>query len=137
MRKGKRNASGERRKYIRYACKAEFKAIIDFNPAAARRSTGKLQPIIFQRGEKGIIRNISEKGIAIELEHILAEGMILKIAIENPITPPIQTGARVLWAKKFAEEEGGYAMGLAFRYMREKHRRNLEKLISFLESIPE
>lgn len=133
----KKNSSGERRRYIRFACKTEFKAIIDFNPDVSRRSTGRLQPIVFKRGEKGAVRNISEKGVQIELEHILAEGMTLKMALENPITPPIQTGARVLWAKKLSKKKDGYAMGLAFRYMREKHRRNLEKLISFLESIPE
>ena len=31
----------------------------------------------------------------------------------------------------------GYVMGLIYRYMKAKHRRNLEKLVGFLESIPE
>jgi hypothetical protein len=134
----KKDVTGERRSYIRYACKSELKAIIDFNPDVARRSrSGKMPPIVFRRGEKGTIRNISTTGIAIELDHILAEGMTLKMALENPITPPIQTGARVVWAKKMPRNKDGYLMGLAFRYMREKHRRNLEKLLGFLESIPE
>ena len=137
MRDRNNNSSGERRRYIRFACKTEFKAIIDFNPDVSRRSTGRLQPIVFQRGEKGLVRDISERGIQIELEHILAEGMTLKIALENPVTPPIQTGARVVWAKKLSSGRDGYAMGMTFRYMREKHQRNLEKLLSFLESIPE
>ena len=133
----KKNSSGERRRYVRFACKTEFKAIIDFNPDVSRRSTGRLQPIVFKRGEKGVVRDIGEKGVQIELEHILAEGMTLKMALENPVTPPIQTGARVVWAKKLSGDKGGYAMGLVFRYMTEKHRRNLLKLMNFLDSIPE
>lgn len=136
--KKKKKVTGERRSYIRYACKSELKAIIDFNPEVARRArSGQMPPVVFHRGEKAIVRNISTTGIAIELDHILAEGIILKIALENPITPPIQTGARVVWAKKLSRGKGGYVMGLVFRYLREKHRRNLETLIGFLESIPE
>ena len=137
MSKKKENTDGERRKYIRYACRAEFKAIIDFNADVARRSTGRFPAIEFHPGEKGVVRDISEKGISIELNHIMPDGMILKVAIENPITPPIQTGARVVWAKKLQKEEDGYVMGLTFRYMRERHRRHLEELIEFLRSIPE
>ena len=137
MNKKKGNGDGERRKYIRFACKAEFKAIIDFNADVARRSTGRFPAIVFHPGEKGIVRDISEKGISIELDHVLPEGMILKVAMENPITPPIQTGARIVWAKKLPKDKDGYVMGLTFRYMREKHRRNLEELIEFLQSIPE
>ncbi len=137
MGKKEKSPGGERREYIRYACKTELKTIIDFNPDVARRATGKLPPIVFRRGEKGAVRNISLRGIAIELEHMLAQGMTLKIALENPITPPIQTGARVVWAKKLPGRDGGYLMGLSFRYMRERHRRNLEKLVQFLHSIPE
>ena len=136
--KKKKDTTGERRTYIRYACKTEFKAIIDVNSDIARRSgSGKMPPIVFRRGEKGTVRNISTTGVAIELDHILAEGMTLKMALENPITPPIQTGARVVWAKKLSRSKGGYAMGMVFRYMREKHRRNLNKLIDFLDTIPE
>jgi hypothetical protein len=136
--KKKKDLTGERRLYIRYACSGEFKTIIDFNPDVARRArSGKIPPIVFRRGEKAVVRNISEKGIAVELDHILTEGMTLKMALENPITPPIQTGARVVWAKKMSGGKGGYVMGMAFRYMREKHRRNLETLLGFLESIPE
>lgn len=133
----KKNATGERRQYIRYACKAEFKAIIDFNPDVARRSMGKLPPIVFRRGERVTVRNVGEKGISIEGDRIMPEGLILKISLENPVTPPIQTGARIIWVKKRAKGKSGYVMGLAFRYIREKHRRNLEKLIEFLQSIPD
>ncbi len=131
-----KSGGGERRKYIRYACKTELKAIIDFNPDVARRSHGKLPPVVFRSGETAVVRNISKKGIAFELEHFLPEGMTIKLAIENPITPPIQTGARVSWVKKLPKEKG-YVMGLAYRYMREKHRRNLNKLVEFLWSIPD
>jgi hypothetical protein len=134
---GEKGASGERRKYIRFACKTELKSIIDFNPDVARRAMGKLPPIVFRRGEIATVRNISEKGIALELGHMLAVGMTVKMAIENPVTPPIQTGARVAWAKKMRGGKKRYLMGMSFRYMREKHRRNLEMLIRFLETIPE
>jgi c-di-GMP-binding flagellar brake protein YcgR len=135
--KEKGKGGEERRKYIRFACKAEFKAIIDFNADVARRATGKFAPIDFRPGEKGEVRDISEKGISIELDHILTEGMIIKMALENPVTDPIQTGARVVWANKLDGEKGRYAMGLAFRYMSEKHQRNLKSLIEFIESIPQ
>lgn len=137
MSREKKGPSGERRKYIRYACKTELKTIIDFNPDVARRSTGKFPPIVFRRGEKGAVRNISEKGVAIELDHMLVAGMTVKMALENPITAPIQTSARVVWAKKMRGGKKRYLMGMTFRYMREKHRRNLEKLIQFLQTIPE
>ena len=131
----KKSGSGERRKYIRYACKTELKTILDFNPEVARRNHGKFLPVVFRKGETAVVRNISERGIAFELEHLLPEGMTIKIAIENPITPPIQTGARVLWVKRLPKEKG-YVIGLVYRYMREKHRRNLGRLIGFLQSIP-
>ena len=137
MNGGKKPASGERRKYIRYACKTEIKTIIDFNPDVARRAMGKLPPIVFRRGETAVVRDISEKGMSFELDHFLPEGMTIKIAIDNPVTPPIETGGRIVWAKKMPHGKEGYAMGLAYRYMREKHRRNLDKLITFLQSIPE
>ena len=85
----------------------------------------------------GPITDISEKGMAIELEHILPDGLTIKLAIENPVTSPIVTGARVVWSKKLAGKKPGYAMGMVFRYMREKHRRNLDRLIEFLDTIPE
>ncbi len=137
MAQEKRPATGERRKFIRYACRTELKAIIDFNPDVARRALGKLPPIVFRRGEAGTIRDISEKGIAIELEHFLPEGMLVKMAIDNPATPSIETDARVVWSKKLPGEKRGYVMGMTFRHMKNKHQRNLEKLIDFLRSIPE
>jgi hypothetical protein len=136
MNENKGSADGEKRKYIRYACRAEFKAIIDFNADVARRATGRFPTIVFHPGEKCIVRDISEKGISIETDHVLPEGMILKMAMDNPITPPIQTGARIVWTKELPDDSGGYVMGLTFRYMREKHRRNLEELLEFLKSIP-
>ena len=137
MKTGKKVVSGERREYIRYSCRTQVKAIIDFNPEVARRSLGKFPPIVFRRGETGPITDISEKGMAIELEHILPDGLTIKLAIENPVTSPIVTGARVVWSKKLAGKKPGYAMGMVFRYMREKHRRNLDRLIEFLDTIPE
>lgn len=137
MSNGNKAPNIERRKYIRYSCKTELKTIIDFNPDVARRSSGKFPPVVFRKGEHGIIRDISEKGLSIELEHVLPEGMVIKIAIENPVTPPIQTGARIMWAKKISGAKNRYVMGLAYRYMREKQRRYLESLIEFLQSIPE
>ena len=137
MERKEKDVSGERRRYIRYACRTEVKAIIDFNPDIARRSLGKLQPIVFRRGEMGAITDISEKGVAIELDHILPEGLTIKLAIENPVTGPIVTGARVVWSKKLNKGKRGYAMGMVFRYLRGKHRRNLDNLIKFLHTIPE
>ena len=131
------NAAVERRKYIRYACGTELKAIIDFNPDVARRAQGKLPKIEFRKGEKGVIRNISIRGISIELDHVLPEGITIKMAVNNPVTPPIKTGARVVWSKKLSGPREGYVMGMTYRYMREKHRRNLEKFIDFLQAIPE
>lgn len=137
MKTEKKDVSGERRKYIRYSCRTQVKAIIDFNPDVARRSLGTFPPIVFRRGEIGAITDISEKGMAIELEHMLPDGLTIKLAIENPVTSPIVTGARVVWSKKLAGKKRGYAMGVMFRYMREKHRRNLDRLIEFLDTIPE
>jgi hypothetical protein len=137
MGSSKKVDSGERRKYIRYACSTKVKAIIDFNPDVARRSLGKFPPIVLRRGETGPITDISEKGMAIELEHLLPEGLTIKLAIENPVTGPIVTGARVVWSKKLSGKKRGYAMGMVFRYMRKKHQRNLDKLIEFLHTIPE
>jgi hypothetical protein len=127
----------DKREFIRYACKTKLKAIIDFNPEAARKSLGKVPPIEFHKGETAVARNISLKGISLELDHFLPAGVTVKMAIENPVTPPIQTGGRIIWAKKSSGKKGTCLVGLAFRYMREKHRRNLEKLIEFLHSIPE
>ncbi|RJP63959.1 MAG: PilZ domain-containing protein [Candidatus Abyssobacteria bacterium SURF_17] len=137
MDKEKEPVTGERRRYVRYACKMELKAILDFNPDVARRTSGKLPPIVFRRGETAVARDISEKGIAIETERFLPEGMIIKIAVENPFTPPIETDARIVWSKKLPGEKRGYILGMAFRHMRDKHRRNLEHLLEFLEEIPE
>jgi hypothetical protein len=133
---GKETAGIDRRKYIRYACKTELKAIVDFNPSAADRTTGKLQPIVFHKGETAEVVNISEKGISLEMDHFLPKGMTMKMAIDNPIAPPIQTGGRIMWVKKIRGTKNRCVMGLAFRYMREKHRRNLDKLIEFLRTIP-
>lgn len=130
-------ATGERRKFIRYACRTELKSIIDFNPDVARRTLEKLPPIVFRRGESGTIRDISEKGISVELEHFLPEGMIVKMAIDNPATPSIETDARVVWSKKLSGGKREYVMGMTFRHMKNKHQRNLEKLIAFLRNIPE
>jgi len=127
----------ERRKYIRYACTTKLETIVDFNPEVARRALGKYPPITFHKGEKATIRNISLKGILIELGHLLPAGIIIKIAIDNPVTPPIKTGARVIWSKKQSGSDKGYVMGMAYKYMRERHRRNLEKLLEFLQEIPD
>lgn len=127
----------ERRKYIRYACKTELETIVDFNPEVARRALGKYPPITFHKGEKAVIRDISLKGISIELDNLLPAGIIIRIAIDNPVTPPIKTGARVVWSKKQSGSGKGYVMGMAYKYMREKHRRNLVKLIEFLQQIPD
>lgn len=136
MGKGRETAGIDRRKYIRYACKTELKAIVDFNPSAAARTPGKLQSIVFHKGESATVLNISEKGISLELDHLFPIGMTMKIAIDNPITPPIQTNGRIMWVKKIRGTNNRCVVGLAFRYMREKHRRNLGKLIEFLQAIP-
>jgi hypothetical protein len=127
----------EKRKYMRYACTTELETIVDFNPEVARRALGKYPPITFRKGEKAAIRNISQKGISIELDHLLPAGITIKIAIDNPVTPPIKTGARVIWSKKQSGSDKGYIMGMVYKYMREKHRRNLEKLLEFLQEIPD
>ncbi len=137
MKRSKKQFTGERRKYIRHACAPEMKAIVDFNIDVARRSPGRLPPMAFRRGEKGTIRNISDRGISIELDGFLPEGMTIKMAIDNPVTSPIETGGRVVWSKKVAEHRERYVMGMTFRYMRDRHRRNLDKLIDFLRTIPE
>jgi hypothetical protein len=129
--------TGERRKYIRFACKTELKAIVDFNPDIARRALGKLPPFMFRRGEHGVIRDVSEKGIAIEADHLLPEGLTIKMAIDNPITPPIETGAKIVWSKELSDDTRKYAMGMSYWHMKEKQRRNLEKLIAFLQTIPD
>ena len=87
MQKGNERPGIDRRKYVRYACKAKLKTIVDFDPAAASKPTGKLPPIVFQRGESAFATNISQKGICLELDHFLPESMTLKIAIENPSGP--------------------------------------------------
>lgn len=132
-----REVTGERRKYIRYSCKTELKAIIDFNTDVALRTFTKLPPIVFRRGEAGTVLNLSLKGLSLELEHFLPKGMMIKIAIDNPITPPIETDARVVWSKKPPKKSQAYTIGMAFRHMKDKHKRNLEKLIDFLKGIPE
>jgi hypothetical protein len=136
MERGKESDIGERRRYIRYSCNIEMKAIIDFNTSVAHRTFDRLPRISFRKGETTIIKNISEKGISVQLEHFLPEGMMIRIAINNPVTPPIETDARVAWSKKLSDEEG-YVLGMAFRHMRDRHRRNLERLIDFLKEIPE
>ncbi len=127
----------DRRQYIRYTCKTEFRAIVDFDAEAARKALGTVPPIVFHRGETATVRNISTKGISLELDHFLPPGMTMKMAIANPITAPIQTGARIMWSKMLPGPHPKCIVGLAFRYMREKHRRNLQRLIEFLQSIPE
>ncbi len=129
--------TGERRKYVRYACKIELKAIIDFNPAGEDKNVIKSQEIQFSKGEMGSILNISERGMAVELEHILPRGLLLKVAIENPTTPPIETDARVAWSDRLVSKPDGYIIGMQFRHMKEKHQRNLQRLIEFLQSIPD
>jgi hypothetical protein len=137
MNQEKDRATGERRRYVRYTCRTTLKTIIDFNLDVARRTKKKVPHVVFHRGEEGTVRNISEKGISIELDHLLPESVMLKMSIENAIAPPIETSARVMWARKSPDQEGKYIMGLAFKYMREKHRRNLAQLIEFLKTIPE
>jgi hypothetical protein len=137
MDREEKTTTGERREYVRYACRTELKTIIDFNPHVARRASNKLPPMTFHRGEIVTVRNISQKGISIELEHFLPEGMTIKMSIDNPVTPPIETRGRVIWTKESPGEKEGYIVGMAFRYMRDKHRRNLDKLIEFLQTIPE
>ena len=126
----------DRREYIRYACKPKLKAIVDFNTDAARKALGKLPPIVFHKGEAALAVNISRKGMSLEISHFLPEGMMIKITIENPVTPPIQTGGRIMWTKRVPGSKDACVIGLSFRYMGEKHRRNLDKLIKFLQSIP-
>jgi hypothetical protein len=137
MSKGTPPEGIDRREYIRYACKTKLKAIIDFNPEAARKTLGKVPPIVFHKGEPALAKNISKKGMALEINHYLPEGMTIKISIENPITPPIQTGGRIVWVKRVPGSKDACEIGLAFRYMREKHRRNLDELIKFLQTIPD
>lgn len=127
----------ERRQYVRYSCRTELKTIIDFNPGVARRIKQKVPSIEFRKGETGAVRDISEKGISIELGHLLPEGMIIKIAIDNPVSPPIETVARVVWSKKLSGKKKRYLIGMAFRHMKEKHRKNLKELFQFLQNIPE
>ncbi len=130
-------AQGERRKYIRYACRIELKTIIDFNTDVARRALGKLPHVHFRKGETAVVRDISEKGISLELHHLLPEGMLMKVAIENPVAPPIESVARVVWSRKLAKNGNRYAMGMQFRGMKDKHRKSLNKLLAFLQHIPE
>lgn len=132
-----RKQTGERRKYVRYACETEIKAVVDFNPDVARRTFGKLPPIVFRRGQRGTVRDISEKGLSIEVDDLLPDGMILKIAVENPVTVPVESAARVVWSKKIADAGQRYAIGMVFRNMKDRHKRNLDKLLQFLRNIPE
>jgi len=137
MSKGKKPEGIDRREYIRYACRPKLKAIVDFNPEAARKALGKLPPIVFHKGEAALTKNVSKNGMALEINHFLPEGMTIKLSIENPITAPIQTGGRIMWVKRVPGSEDACVIGLAFRYMGEKHRRNLDKLVKFLQSIPD
>ena len=132
----KRSDTGERRKYIRYSCNTELKAILDFNTDVARRTSSKLPPIVFRKGQTAVVRNISEKGISIEVGQFLPAGMMMKISINSPVTPPIETDARIAWSNELPNGQG-YVLGMAFRHLREKHRRNLDKLLHFLQEIPE
>ncbi|RJP15272.1 MAG: PilZ domain-containing protein [Candidatus Abyssobacteria bacterium SURF_5] len=134
---GKKAKTGERRKFMRYSCKTSLKGILDFNPSGASRKTVKAQDIQFQKGETAYILNISERGLALELDHSLPPGLMVKIAIENPVAPPIETDGRVVWADKLTTKTQGYIIGMSFRHMREKHQRNLQRLITFLQNIPE
>ncbi|GAB4334983.1 MAG: hypothetical protein Kow0099_07310 [Candidatus Abyssubacteria bacterium] len=122
---------------MRYACRIELKTIIDFNPDVARRALGTLPTIDFRRGETALIRDISERGLSLESDHLLPEGMLMKIAVENPVAPPIEAVARVVWSKKLTENDTKYAMGMEFRNMKDKHRKNLNTLVAFLKNIPE
>jgi len=128
--------TGERRKYIRYSCNTELKAILDFNVNVARRAASRLPAIAFRKGQTAVVRNLSEKGIAVEVEQFLPEGLMLKIAINSPVTPPIETDARIAWSSQLADEQR-YVLGMEFRHMREKHRRDLDRLLHFLQEIPE
>ena len=132
----KRRATGERRKYIRYSCNTELKTILDFNSAVARRASGRPPSIVFRKGQTAVVRNISEKGIALEVGQFLPAGMVMKISINSPVTPPIETDARIAWSSEIPSGQG-YVLGMAFRHMREKHRRNLDRLLHFLQAIPE
>lgn len=134
---GKETKRGERRKYLRYACRTSLKTILDFNPTGADRDALKAQQITFSKGEEGSVLNISERGMAIELSHLLPAGLMLKIAIESPVTPPIETDARVVWADRLTTAKRGYIVGMSFRHMKDKHRRNLLRLIKFIQDIPE
>ena len=129
--------TGERREFIRYACRISLKTILDFNPSGAARDAFKAQDIEFTKGENGTALNISERGMAVELQHILPPGLMLKISIENPVSPPIETDARVVWSDRLTTKKEGYIIGMQFRHMREKHQRNLQRLIEFLCNIPE
>lgn len=135
--KGRTLKTGERREFIRYACKISLKTILDFNPSGAARDAVRAQDIEFQKGEIGYALNISERGMAIELDHTLPPGLLLKLSIENPAAPPIETDARVVWADRLATKKQGYIIGMTFRHMREKHQRSLQQLIQFLQKIPE
>ncbi len=132
----RKSDTGERRKYIRYSCSTELKAILDFNTDVARRTSSKLPLIAFRKGQTAVVRNISEKGISLEVEQCLPAGIIMKISINSPVTPPIETDARIAWSNPLPNGRG-YVLGVAFRHMREKHRRNLDKLLHFLQGIPE
>jgi c-di-GMP-binding flagellar brake protein YcgR len=137
QRRREKTRTGERREFVRYACKIAFKTILDFNPSGAARDSVKAQDIEFSKGETGSALNISERGMAIELQHSLPSGLLLKVAIENPVAPPIETDARVVWADRLTTKKEGYIIGMKFRHMKEKHQRNLQRLIEFLQNIPE
>jgi c-di-GMP-binding flagellar brake protein YcgR len=114
-----------------------LKTILDFNPSGAARDTVKAQDIEFRKGETGFVLNLSERGMAIELEHTLPAGLLLKLSIENPAAPSIETDARVVWADRLTTKKQGYIIGMTFRHMKEKHQRSLQQLIQFLQKIPE
>lgn len=132
----KRPGTGERRKYIRYTCSTELKAILDFNTDVAHRTSSKLPQVVFRKRQTVVVRNIGEKGISLEVGQFLPAGMLMKISINSPVTPPIETDARIAWSKELPNGQG-YVLGMEFRHLREKHRRNLDKLLHFLQEIPE
>jgi c-di-GMP-binding flagellar brake protein YcgR len=136
-RKSKRQQTGERRKFVRFTCRIELKTILDFNPTGQSKNEVKAQEIEFHKGETGTVLNISERGMAIELGHMLPKGLLMKVAIANPVGPPIETDARVVWSDRLTTKKEGYIVGMQFRHTKEKHQRNLQRLIEFLKNIPE
>lgn len=122
-----KDAKRNRRRAIRHNCKVGIQMLIGH--AAGGSDDWSVDAIKI----KGRLLDLSTGGASLFTKERMDTGQELRLAIELPDGPVVQTTAVVRWVKHVAEK-GGYASGVQFGHVPGKEQKHIAKFLDELDA---